>query len=312
MKPLFSLSTCWCSHRHSDGYDMLCEMAELGFTHVELSHGIRITLVPGIMRAVEEGVIKIGTTHNFCPLPAGVNQAAPNLFEPSATDHREHDQWLRYTKRSIDFASQLQAKLMVVHLGSVEFFWFNPADKIAKYQKSHPNDDLAEDKSYQTILTKGLAKMRKRMGPFWTQTQKSVGEILAYAADKNVKLGFENREKLTELPLDDDYEGFIAGLPAGGPAGYWHDTGHAEIKAEMGVLNHRKHLEKMAPHLLGFHLHDVNSDGRDHQPIGDGQIDFKMVSEFWKPEHLLVLELGPRVEVDDVKRSKERIEALIG
>ena len=101
-------------------------------------------------------------------------------------------------------------------------------------------------------------------------------------------------------------------MPAGGPAGYWHDTGHAEIKAEMGVLNHRKHLEKMAPHLLGFHLHDVNSDGRDHQPIGDGQIDFKMVSEFWKPEHLLVLELGPRVEVDDVKRSKERIEALIG
>ena len=67
---------------------MLCEMAELGFTHVELSHGIRITLVPGIMRAIEEGVIKIGTTHNFCPLPTGVNSAAPNLFEPSATDHR--------------------------------------------------------------------------------------------------------------------------------------------------------------------------------------------------------------------------------
>ncbi len=36
---------------------MLTEMAELGFRHVELSHGIRITLVPGIMKAVEEGVI---------------------------------------------------------------------------------------------------------------------------------------------------------------------------------------------------------------------------------------------------------------
>lgn len=290
---------------------MLSEMAELGFTHVELSHGIRITLVPGIMRAVEEGIIKIGTTHNFCPLPAGVNQAAPNLFEPSATDHREHDQWLRYTKRSIDFAAQLGAKLMVCHLGSVEFFWFNPADKIAKYQKANRDADLSEDKKYQALLTKSLAKMRKRMGPFWEQTQKSVAEISGYAAEKGVKLGFENREKFTELPLDDDYQGFIAGLPAGGPAGYWHDTGHADIKEEMGLLNHRLHLEKMAPHLLGFHLHDVDSTGRDHQPVGDGHVDFKMLSEFWKPEHLLVLELGPRVTEDDVKRSKGRIEDLL-
>jgi hypothetical protein len=37
-----------------------------------------------------------------------------------------------------------------------------------------------------------------------------------------------------------------------------------------------------------------------------------MVSSFWRPEHLLVLELSPRVEVEGVKRSKERIEALLG
>ncbi|MCF7689202.1 MAG: TIM barrel protein [Cephaloticoccus sp.] len=290
---------------------MLCEMAELGFTHVELSHGIRITLVPGIMRAVEEGVIKIGTTHNFCPLPAGVNSAAPNLFEPSATDHREHDQWLRYTKRTIDFAAQVSARLVVCHLGSVEFFWFDPGEKLGKFIKAHQAADMAEDKAYLAVLAKCMAKLRKRMGPFWTQTRKSVAEIFAYAADKGIILGFENREKFTELPLDDDYLDFMAGLPAGSPAGYWHDTGHADIKERMGLLHHRLHLEKMAPHLAGFHLHDVNDEGRDHQPVGSGHIDFKMISEFWKPEHLLVLELGPRVEVDDVKRSKARIEDLL-
>ena len=72
MKPTLTLSTSWCSHRHTDGYVMLREMADLGFSHVELSHGIRITLVPGILKAVEEGVIKIGSTHNFCPLPTGI------------------------------------------------------------------------------------------------------------------------------------------------------------------------------------------------------------------------------------------------
>ena len=79
-KPTLSLSTSWCSSRHTDGYAMVQEMAGLGFGHVELSHGIRITLVPGILRAVEEGMVKIGYTHNFCPLPTGVNHAAPNLF----------------------------------------------------------------------------------------------------------------------------------------------------------------------------------------------------------------------------------------
>lgn len=290
---------------------MLSEMAELGFTHAELSHGIRITLVPGILRAVEDGVIKVSSTHNFCPLPTGVNQAAPNLFEPSATDFREHDQWLRYTKRSLDFAEQVRARLMVCHLGSVEFFWFDPSVRLDKYVRAHPNDPIPEDKEYQAILSRCVARLRKRMGPFWERTQESVNEILGYATEKGVKLALENREKFTELPLDADYPEFIKSLPEGAPAGYWHDTGHADIKADLGLLEHRSHLEKMAPNLLGFHLHDVDSDGRDHQPIGDGHIDFRMISEFWKPEHLLVLELSPRVEVDGVKRSKERIEALM-
>ena len=73
VKPILALSTCWCSHRHQDGHAMLAEMAGLGFKHVELSHGIRIPLVPGILRAVEEGVVKISSTHNFCPLPTGVS-----------------------------------------------------------------------------------------------------------------------------------------------------------------------------------------------------------------------------------------------
>jgi sugar phosphate isomerase/epimerase len=290
---------------------MIREMAELGFTHVELSHGIRITLVPGILRAVEEGMIQIGSTHNFCPLPTGVNQAAPNLFEPSAADHREHDQWLRYTKRSIDFAAQVKARVMVCHLGSVEFLWFNPAVKLEKYISAHPNVSLPEDKAYQALLAKSLAKLRKRMGPFWERTRKSIAEILAYAAEKGIKLGFENRERFNELPLDADYHDFVTGFPADAPIGYWHDTGHAAIKVDLGLLDHRAHLEKMAVRQIGFHLHDVDSEGRDHQPIGDGHIDFQMVSQFWKPEHLLVLELSPRVDVDGVKRSKERIEALL-
>jgi sugar phosphate isomerase/epimerase len=311
VKPTLVLSSCWCSHRYTDGYEMLREMAGLGFEYVELSHGIKITLVPGILRAVEEGVVKVASTHNFCPLPTGVFHASPNLFEPSSLDSREHDQWLRHTKRSIDFAAQLGARVLVIHLGSVKFFWFSPEAALENFIHGHPKADLGTDKSYQKLLAKSLAKMRKNMGPFWEQTKKSLAEIYEYTAQKGIKLGLENRESFEELPLDADYADFIASLPPTAPVGYWHDTGHADIKHGMGVIDHRAHLEKNAARLIGFHLHDVNAEGDDHQAVGSGRIDFKMVREFWRPEHLLVLELSPRLSVDEVKTSKERIEALM-
>ncbi len=291
---------------------MLREMAELGFEYVELSHGIRITLVPGILKAVEEGVVKISSTHNFCPLPTGVVQPAPNLFEPSAGDPREHDQWLRHTRRSIDFAAQVQARVVVCHLGSVSFFWFNPARRLRNYLRANRGAGRdPENRAYAALLEKCRAKLRKRMQPFWTRTKASVTEILEYAGQKGVKLGFENREKFEELPLDDDYAEFLQGLPAGAPAGYWHDTGHADIKEGMGLLNHRRHLEVLLPRTLGFHLHDVNGSGQDHQPVGEGHIDFDMVSSFWRPEHLLTLEFGPRLTVEEVRRSKARVESRL-
>ena len=80
----------------------------------------------------------------------------------------------------------------------------------------------------------------------------------------------------------------------------------------MGVLDHKAHLEKLAPRLIGFHLHDVDAAGHDHQGIGAGHIDFAMVSSFWRPEHLLVLELSPRIAVEDVRHSKQRLESLLG
>ncbi len=290
---------------------MLREIADLGFTHAELSHGIRIVLLPGVIRAVEEGVIQISSTHNFCPLPTGISQAAPNLFEPSVTDHREHEQWLRHTKRSLDFAAQMKSRVLVMHLGSVKFIWFNPARKLRAFIRQHPTVTVPGDKAYQVVLRKACEKLRLKMGPYWQQVQDSVAEIRSYAVDRGVSLGFENREKFEELPLDDDFEALLAGMMQPHTAGYWHDTGHADIKQSLGMLEHRLHLQKNSARLLGFHLHDVTVDGKDHQPIGSGRIDFNMISSFWRPEHLLTLELSPRVKTEDIVSSKERIEELM-
>jgi len=310
VKPVPALSTSWCSHRHKDGYEMLREIADLGFERVELSHGIRITLVPGILKAVEEGVVKVGSCHNFCPLPMGVMQAAPNFFQPSSTDSREREQWLRQTKRSIDFAAQVGASLLVCHLGSVKYFWLQPDRHMAAYLGGHPEAVASGDKEYRALVEKALQKIRKRMVPFWKNTQDSVLAVLDYAAEKKVRLGLENRERFEELPIDADFPAFLAGLPVNSPAGYWHDAGHAYLKESMGLIDHRLQLEANRDRLLGFHLHDV-AHGHDHQAIGSGSIDFEMLSQFFRPEHLFVIELSPRVTQEGVLASKARVEGLL-
>lgn len=293
---------------------MIKEMAGLGFSHVELSHGIRLLLVPGILRAVEEGLVKVASTHNFCPLPTSVSHAAPNLFEPSAQDRRELDQWLRYTMRSIDFAAQVEASVLVMHLGSVHFFWLQPSRRLKAFLRSSPTVDVETSQRYQALLKKSCEKLRNKMVPFWKQVVKSLNEIRTYALDKGVRIGCENREKFEELPVDDDFGALFTMLEEAGqpsPFGYWHDTGHADLKQSMGLINHKAHLEKYSSQLLGFHLHDVDAKGRDHQPLGTGRIDFGMISQFWQPHHRITLELSPRVTPDDIRSSRKRALGLI-
>lgn len=120
----------------------------------------------------------------------------------------------------------------------------------------------------------------------------------------------------SKIPVDGRCGDWLSGRFPGslsnlGPAGCRHDTGHAQIKQQTGLVAHEAQLEANAATTLGFHLHDTDATGRDHQPIGEGEIDFGMVSRFWRPEHLLVLEFSPRMTAAEVVASRERVEALV-
>src|SRR5437660_459307 len=117
---MYSFSTCWNSHRHTDGRAMLREIRDLGFEYAELSHGTRISLLPGIIEAVDAGEIKISSLHNFCPLPMGVNNSAPNLYQFSAERPRERELAERYTLKTLEMAARLNGPVVVLHLGSIE------------------------------------------------------------------------------------------------------------------------------------------------------------------------------------------------
>jgi sugar phosphate isomerase/epimerase len=71
-------------------------------------------------------------------------------------------------------------------------------------------------------------------------------------AEKNgVKLGIENREAIEEIPLENDLALFFLEFQQPCVV-YWHDTGHAQIKANLGFIDHAMHLESFVERLAGI------------------------------------------------------------
>lgn len=311
--PLIALSTCWNSPRHTDGYEMLAEIAALGFRNVELSHGIRLSLVPGIMRALQEKLVRVTSTHNFCPLPPGVNHSAPNLFTPSSTDERILMQWHRYTRRTLDFAKQVGASVVVAHLGDVGFGWWNPAHKVARLEHAIKGREAESGRldKLQAAAAACVASGRQRKGPRWEQVCAALDDVLPDFVQHGLKLGAENREKCEELPLDEDFPELLAQFKPGSGLAYWHDTGHAHIKEKLGVTTQQELLEANGARLAGFHVHDV-AGFSDHSPPGSGEIDFAMVAKFVRPEHLLTLELHPRLNPAEIADGRKFLEQTFG
>ncbi len=289
---------------------MVKEMADLGFEYVELSHGIRVSLVPGILQAVHENIVKVSSVHNFCPLPNGIQYPAPNLFRPSALSAQESHLWYRHTRRTLEFAERVKAPLVVTHLGNMTFGLFSPVNKL-KAAREKARGDYLENPRYQALLEKTRFKLRKRMPKFWAQVMKNVERIIPVAEESGIKIGVENREGLSELPLDDGFSDFFGDLSSTKNVGYWHDAGHAQLKEQYGLIEHETLLRENDSRLLGFHLHDVTPDGEDHQAIGSGVIDFDMMSKYMRPERPLILEFSPALTRDEVVESREFIEKLL-
>src|SRR6202011_1135861 len=116
---MIAFSTCWNSGRHTAGDAMLREIKELGFDHVELGHGIRLSLMPGIQEMFDAGEVRFTSLHNFCPLPVEVMSASPDCYQISAAYSKERDRAIKQTFQTIDFAERLGAPFVVLHLGEV-------------------------------------------------------------------------------------------------------------------------------------------------------------------------------------------------
>lgn len=284
---------------------MLREIRDLGFEYAELSHGIRISLLPGILEAVDAGEMKISTLHNFCPLPIGCTHAAPNIFQFTSADPRERDNAFRYSAKTIETAARVKAQLVVLHLGSIEMKDYTDRliDLAGNGQK--------ESRKYEKLCEEAVTKREQKKEKYMERMEEMLHRVVGQAEKYGVKLGLENREAIEEIPLDSDFPILLKQFRS--PlVGYWHDTGHGQIKENLGIIHHAIHLETMADRLFGFHIHDVEYPARDHCPPGAGSIDFASLKPYVKPEHIKVFELSPGVSAEELRIGVQHLKSIWG
>lgn len=301
---MFCLSTCWNSHRHSDGEKMLEEIKDLGFDSVELGHGTKLGLVEGILRAHQRKLITFSSLHNFCPLPAGVSQAAPNFFLFSSKSQAERASAIRQTRQTIDFAKRLEAQAIVVHLGSIPMG--DHTKKLVELYKENQKNS----KAYARIKLKAVLEREKLREQYWEYMIQTLEPLVEYATGADILLGAETRYLYEEIPAESELD-WLFNYFDGSNLRYWHDTGHAQTRDYLGFIKHAELLEKMTPHRAGWHIHDVIKPDKDHQPIGKGNIDFQMLAPYLAKESIRVLELSPRTRSEDIIKSRETLEKLI-
>ena len=269
---------------------------QLGFELIELGHGIRISLMPGIQKMFDAGLVRFSSLHNFCPLPLEVMSASPDCYMFSAASVHERQRAIKQTLQTIDFAERLGAGFVVLHLGRVPIKPVTePLIALAKagemYSREYVRRKVAAVAKREAAGVACLQRVKECLKP-----------IVEHAAAKNIRLGIEGRRGYEEIPSEREMPALLDELNSS-HAGYWHDFGHLQIKENLGFVDHAEWLRAIGSRTLGCHVQDCIWPAQDHQPPFAGEIDLEKLVPLLPATCLFVWEMSPRKTVEEIRRS---------
>jgi sugar phosphate isomerase/epimerase len=170
---------------------------------------------------------------------------------------------------------------------------------------------LKETPKYEKLCLEAQEKRESKKEKYVQKAYEMLRRLTDQAESRGLKLGIENREAIEEIPFESDFHFFFREF-TNPTVAYWHDTGHAQIKENLGFINHFIHLESLADRLAGFHIHDVEYPDRDHRPPGEGTIDFAALKPLVKPEHIKVFEMSPSLPREKVENGIRHLKSIWG
>jgi sugar phosphate isomerase/epimerase len=296
---MLSFSTCWNSQRHSEGEHVVDEIVAMGFDTMEISHGLKVSLLPGIQKAWKERRIKVSGLHNFCPSPVELLIDAPDAYE--FTSHRQYDREraMSLTLKTLEFAAQFEARYVVLHMGSV------PVRKFTVRLEKMVESGKLNSRAFVAMKLKFI-EAREAAAPLYvSRAIEALEQIAVKAKEVGVPVVVESRSHFEQVPTEREMLELLKKFADNPWVGYWHDFGHVQRKANLGLLDHEQYLRSVVPYWFGCHVHDVEWPDHDHRvPMTAGGVDFDTLIPLIPRDRPLVWEISSR------RRKQTIIDAL--
>ncbi len=290
---MLGISTSWWENRDVNGEVIIGEALDMGFDGIELEYRITGRLFNEMSPYLNRN-IKVLSIHNYFPRPEELpdRKASGDLFLLSSTDKEERSMAVKYSIRSIEHASDLEAGALVLHLGRVDMP--NPIDAMRDlYDKGRMDQEEG-----RAFLEEQDSLRASRAGKSLDAVLFSLEKLNREAEKRGVFLGVENRYYLHEIP-DFDEIGIILRKFDGGMIRYWHDAGHAAVQENLGICPQKALLEAYSDKIVGIHLHDAKGL-EDHLPPGSGHIQFKEIRPYMKPSTIRIIEVSSGAERGEI------------
>lgn len=296
---MLGISTSWKSEIFDSGRGVIEAILDLGAEIIELEYRITPAMLQEILPLLKERQVSVISLHNFFPLPEGLSkkEASGDIFSLSSPEKEERELAVKYTRRTIEWAQELKARAVVLHLGKILFD--SPMMTLKK---------LYDEKRIQSAEGKAFIAEQKTLRAARSQAHldsalRSLEKLAKEAEKRAVLLGLENRYNIQDFPNFDEFQILLKEF-SGSWVHYWHDIGHATAQQNLGLTNQEELLENFGGLLVGFHLHGCKGY-EDHQAPGSGEEDYTLVKKFLKPDTLCVVETHYRASREELLRGLE-------
>ena len=301
---MLAFSTNWNVSRHREGEAIISEIRDLGFDTVELGPGLSVAQLHGIRGAFRGGGFRVISVHNFCPMPVEVLQDNPDCYEFTSHRPQERDRARKLTRSTMDTALEFGARFIVLHLGRI-LPMKGTTDTLLEGLQSQGK----ASKQYNRTKLSVLRKRESAAHVYLKRTVAALEPLVEEAAKMDLTLVVENRSDFEAIPTERELLALLQRFDSP-HLRYWHDFGHAQMRENLGLLDHAQWLEQIAPYAVGAHLQDAQWPDKDHLIPFEGEIPFTRLVPILPSSLAYVMELSPRAKPEAIRTAVGRWKTL--
>ena len=279
----YSLSTTCFGNRLTNIQDQIFAAVGMGFRRIELGLAAVPPSMDGLVESQRETGVEIPSLVAGCRDSLNGSMAVDRLGSLSVDDC---ERAMNSIRRHVRLARSWNCRTIVIRGSKME-------EPRLRAEARELEGRIARAKSpddYQDDVAAFVRRAQKISQQQIEQLCRSLYTLLQESPD--VVLALEPGGNFDDLIGFDAMGWILDDLQAQGLA-YWHDVGRVHLRERLGLPGQGAWLDAYGSRMVGIHLQDAGSEEAE-MPLGLGEVDFRLVSEYTPEGAERVIEIGPR------------------